>query len=79
MLVCMRWYKNLSLSHPLTKYLFWCFWTFIFLFKVVTTAGWGLTGYNQRLSPELRSLNLTITTVRFIHNEMEKNGLMITL
>jgi len=31
--------------------------------EVVTTAGWGLTGYNERLSPELRSLNLTITSV----------------
>ena len=31
--------------------------------KVVQTGGWGLLGYNQGLSSELRSLNLTITTV----------------
>ena len=42
---------------------------YTFFFKVVTTAGWGQIGYNQRLSPELRSLNLTVTAVRFIHIE----------
>ena len=29
----------------------------------VVTGGWGLTGYNQGLSKELRSLTLKITTV----------------
>ena len=33
------------------------------LAQVATTAGWGLLGYNKGLSSELRSLNLTITTV----------------
>ena len=32
-------------------------------FQVATTAGWGLLGYKQGLSSELRSLSLTITTV----------------
>ena len=31
----------------------------------VVTAGWGLTGYNEDISEELRSLELTITTVRY--------------
>ena len=30
---------------------------------MVQTGGWGLLGYNEGLSSELRSLNLTITTV----------------
>ena len=46
--------------------------------KVVTTAGWGQIGYNQGLSPELRSLNLTITTVRFILIEINKKDHIIT-
>ena len=36
----------------------------ICLTQVATTAGWGRIGYNKGLSPELRSLNLTITTVQ---------------
>ena len=35
----------------------------LFTCQVVQTGGWGLLGYNKGLSSELRSLNLTITTV----------------
>ena len=35
----------------------------------VITGGWGLTGYNEGLSEELRSLKLTITTVILWHSD----------
>ena len=35
--------------------------------QVVTTAGWGVTGYNQGRSQELRSLQLTIAQVTAGH------------
>ena len=39
---------------------------FLFHLQVVQTGGWGVTGYNEGPSSELRSINLTITTVSLI-------------
>ena len=45
---------------------------------MVQTGGWGLLGYNEGLSSELRSLNLTITTVTLDQHSLWSGKTLLT-